>query len=295
MKTILVPTDFSEHALHALKVAAHIAKKINAKIVLAHVHIFPSSEYAIDVSYQKYFNQIIVQAEEKLNNLAEMDFLKGIELSKHFASNTPTWKLVCGDLFKDVDLIVLGSHGKGGFNQSFLGSSTEKIIRMASSPVLTIKELPAEFSINSMVFASNFYDESYPAFKSIKFFADLYQSHIYLLKIITPKDFESTPVSESLLNSFAEEFKLKDYSINIYNAHNIETGIIDFSDEKDTDLIAIETHGRTGFAHLINGSLAEGIARHEPKPVLSIKIPSSSKSASKPMAHRTDYENYGDG
>ncbi len=72
-------------------------------------------------------------------------------------------------------------------------------------------------------------------------------------------------------------------------------GFIDFSDEKNTDLIAIETHGRTGFAHLINGSLAEGIAKHEPKPVLSIKIPSSSKSASKPMAHRTDYENFGDG
>jgi hypothetical protein len=41
----------------------------------------------------------------------------------------------------------------------------------------------------------------------------------------------------------------------------------------DADLIIISTHGRTGFAHLINGSLAENIAIHEPKPVLSIKIP----------------------
>ena len=295
MKTILVPTDFSEHALHALKVAAHVAKKINAKIVLAHVNVFPSSEYAVSFYYQEYVKQTTAEAEKKLNVLAEMEILKGVELSKHFATNIPMWKLVCDDLSKNADLIVMGSHGEGGFNQSFLGSNTEKIIRMANAPVLTIKDQPAEFNINSMVFASNFHEESYPAFKRIKFFADLYQSHIYLLKIITPKYFESTPVSERLLNSFAQRFKLKDFSINIYNAHNIETGIIDFSDEKDTDLIAIETHGRTGFAHLINGSLAEGIARHEPKPVLSIKIPSSSESASKPMDHRTDYENYGDG
>ncbi|MEA3438448.1 MAG: universal stress protein, partial [Thermodesulfobacteriota bacterium] len=85
MKTILVPTDFSEHALNALKVAAQVAKKINAKIVLAHVNVFPTSEYAIDVSYQKYYRQNIAEAEKKLNDLAELDFLKGIELSKHFA------------------------------------------------------------------------------------------------------------------------------------------------------------------------------------------------------------------
>ncbi len=284
MKTILVPTDFSEHALNALKVAAQVAKKIKAEIVLAHVYLFPSSEYAIDVSYQKYYNEIIVEAKEKLNALTKMDFLKGIEIKEHYASNTPMWKLVCDDLFKDVDLIVLGSHGKSGFNQAFLGSNTEKIIRMASVPVLTIKDRPTEFKVNSIVFASNFHDESYPAFEKIKFFADLYEAHIYLLKIITPKYFEPTAVSEGLLNRFAKEFKLKDYSVNIYNAKNIETGIIDFGNEKDTDLIAIETHGRTGFAHLINGSLAEGIARHLPKPVLSIKIQPGSKRAAKPKA-----------
>jgi len=293
MKTILVPTDFSGPALNALKVAAQVARKIYAKIVLAHVNVLPASEFAANFYYQEYYNQIVTQAEEKLDVLAEMEFLKGIKLIKHFAANMPMWQLVCDDLFMDVDLIVMGSHGEGGFNQAFLGSNTEKIIRMANAPVLTIKDRPKEFYIKSMVFASNFYDESYPAFKKIKLLADLYKSHIDLLKIITPKDFESTPESERLLNSFAKKFMLKDYSINIYNARSIETGIIDFSDEKDTDLIAIETHGRTGFAHLINGSLAEGIAKHEPKPVLSIKIPSSSNTASKPTAHRTDYESYG--
>ena len=106
---------------------------------------FPSAEFADNIYYHEYYNQIITQAEKKLNTLAEMEILKGIELSKHFVTDMPMWELVCDDIFKDADLIVMGSHGKGGFNQAFLGSNTEKVIRMANVPVLTIKDQPIEF------------------------------------------------------------------------------------------------------------------------------------------------------
>lgn len=187
----------------------------------------------------------------------------------------------------------MGSHGTSGFSKVFIGSNTEKIVRLADSPVLTIKNEFDDFVINNMVFASNFYEESYPVFEKIKFFADIYRSHIYLLKLITPKEFEPIPVSQKLVNSFIKKFDLKNYSVNIYNSSSIETGIIDFSDEINAYLIAIEIHGRTGFAHLISGNLAEDIVKHEAKPVLSIKIPALSPSASKFMGYRNDYENWG--
>jgi nucleotide-binding universal stress UspA family protein len=125
------------------------------------------------------------------------------------------WKIVNDKRFKNVDLIVIGSHGTSGFNEVFIGSNTEKVIRLADSPVLTVK---------------------------------------------------------NELEDFVKKFKLSNYTINIYNSRNIEKGITDFSDEVNADLIAIETHGRTGIAHLINGSLAEDVANHIDCPVLSIKI-----------------------
>lgn len=125
------------------------------------------------------------------------------------------WKIVNDKRFKNVDLIVIGSHGTSGFNEVFIGSNTEKVIRLADSPVLTVK---------------------------------------------------------NELEDFVKKFKLSNYTINIYNSRNIEKGITDFSDEVNADLIAIETHGRTGIAHLINGSLAEDVANHIDFPVLSIKI-----------------------
>lgn len=274
MKTILVPTDFSEHALFALKVAANIAKKINAEINLVHVYNLPSSGVEQYQYYiEKYKEEMTANANEQLKKLVDLEFLKGISIKRSIVSDKLMWEAINDEQFKNVDLIVMGAGGASGYNNLFIGSNTEKIVRLADAPVLTIKNEIEDFTIKKMVFASNFFDESYPVFEKIKFFANLYNAHIDLLKVITPKHFESTPQSKKLVEKFVEKFNLRNYSINIYNAHNIESGIIDFSNEMGADLIAIETHGRTGFAHLINGSLAENIVKHEVKPVLSIKIP----------------------
>jgi len=293
MKTILVPTDFSDHALYALKVAASIAKKINAEIKLVHVYNVPSLEFADIYSYKEYDDQIKAQAEEKLNTLADMDILKGIEVSKQSVTNILMRELATDEKYKYVDLIIMGSHGKSGLSKIFIGSNTEKIVRLAESPVLTIKNEDADFNIKKMVFASDFYDESYTVFEKIKFFADLYETHLDLLKVITPKDFEPTPVSRKLMEDFAEKFKLKDYAINIFNATSIEKGITDFSDETNAGLIAIETHGRTGIAHLINGSLAEDVANHIDRPVLSIKMEEKPRDVSKLSDYSKNYKNWG--
>ena len=196
-------------------------------------------------------------------------------------------------LDNNIDLIVMGSHGTSGFSEIFIGSNTEKIVRLADSPVLTIKNEIEDFVVKKMVFASNFFEESYTVFEKIKFFADLYETHLDLLKVITPKDFEPTPISKKLMKNFVEKFELSNYSINIYNAFNIEKGITDFSDETNADLIAIETHGRTGIAHLINGSLAEDVANHIDRPVLSIKMEEMPRFASKKSGHPKNFKNWG--
>ncbi len=294
MKTILVPTDFSDHALYALKVAASIAKKINAAIKLVHVYNLPSYVFTEDIYYAEENNKIIkAQAEKKLNALIEMDFLKEIVITQHFELNMPMWKLAIDKKYKDADLIVMGSHGNSGLSKIFIGSNTEKIVRLAKSPVLTIKNEHEDFKVKKMIFTSDYYGESYTVFEKIKFFADIYEAHIHLLKVITPIEFEPTPISKKLMEDFVEHFKLTDYSINIYNATSIEKGITDFSDEINADLIAIETHGRTGIAHLINGSLAEDVANHIDRPVLSIKMDEEPKDTSNLSSYPKDYRNWG--
>lgn len=272
MKTILVPTDFSDHAYYALKTAASIAKKINAEIMIVHLCSLSSSDFAESYYYKEYFELHKTQIELNLDKLLKLDFLAELNVSRHFVLDKTMQTLVSDKKFKNVDLIVIGSHGKSGFNKVLIGSNTEKIIRMADAPVLTIKKETEHFVIRKMVFASNFYKEAYPVFEKIKFFADLYKADIELLKVITPKDFEPTPISKKLIEDFAKEFQLTDATHNIYNASSIEKGITDFCNEKKADLISLTTHGRTGLAHLIHGSLAEHVAQHGEHSVLSVKI-----------------------
>ncbi len=286
MKTILVPTDFSEHALYALKVAAIIARKTNAKINLVHNYPMPEEEFNNAYFYEDMIKEIKAAKNNQLKDLVLQDFLKDIRVKKHILFNTKMWRMVSDKEFKNADLIVIGSHGTGGLNEFFIGSNTEKVVRLANSPVLTIKNEYPDFNIQEMIFASDFFGESYKAFEKIKFFADLYEAHINLLKVITPKDFEPSHVSRKLMENFAKKFKLTDATINICNATSVEKGITDFSNTINADLIAIETHGRTGFAHLINGSLAEDVANHIDRPVLSIKMEKKLREASNLSSYR---------
>lgn len=272
MKTILVPTDFSSYAFYALKTAASIAHKLKANIQLVHVCQLYSSNFDENCYYREYWNQYNKQIEKDFEKLLSQDFLKGLKVEKHFVVKTPMRKLFSTDKFRDVDLIVIGSHGESGISKLLIGSNTEKIIRVADAPVLTVKKEIEDFHINNMVFASDFNEESYAAFEKIKFFADVYHAHIHLLKVVSPRNFEATPESKKLIEEFIQKFQLTEVSFNIYNATNIEKGIIDFASEIKADIIALATHGKTGLAHLIQGSHAEYVAQHEDRPVLSVKI-----------------------
>lgn len=273
MKTILVPTDFSDHAQYALKVAASIAKIIKARIRIIHASNIPSIGVKESAYYENFNKELKIKAETELEKLTKLDFLANVRIEKYLITDRLIYQLVKNEKFRNAELIVIGSHGRSGFNRLLIGSNTEKIIRMADSPVLTIKNDINDFKLGKVVFASDFTKGSIAVYHRIKFMVTSYKPQLFLLKVITPSDFESTPDSYRRMNSFKEKYSLKKCSINIYNHNNVEQGIIEFCQQIGADLVVIPTHGRTGFSHLINGSLAENIAVHEPKPVLSVKIP----------------------
>ncbi len=65
---------------------------------------------------------------------------------------------------------------------------------------------------------------------------------------------------------------MKNYTINVYNDLGEEEGIIYFADSINADLIAMATHGRTGFAHVMAGSIAEDVVGHSKRPVLTFVV-----------------------
>lgn len=274
MKRILVPTDFSKHAEHALKVAAQIAKKNNAEIYLLHMLDLPhegsdaqSEGHAIpEIMFFKK------RAEEKLDEVSNAGYLAGIEISQIIKLESTFTGIIDISKKNEIDLIVMGSHGANGFKEMIIGSNTEKVVRTSEIPVLVIKKEIEDFNVNKFVFASDFSDEVSKTFEKAVSFANKFGSHLHLVSINTPNNFKSTAVAEKIMSDFVSKFQINSYSTHLYNDVNIEKGILNFANSIDADLIGMSTHGRRGLAHFFNGSISEDLVNHSVRPVVTFKI-----------------------
>jgi hypothetical protein len=167
----------------------------------------------------------------------------------------------------------MGSHGSGGFQEMFIGSNTEKVVRFSDVPVLVIKNKTDNFKADNFVFASDFSQEIKKPFKQLLEIAGLFNSKLNLVMINTPSSFKPTHIAEKIMNDFIKEFNYPNYSLHIYNDVNVEKGILNFANSVQADLIGMCTHGRrTGFAHFFNGSVSEDLVNHAIRPVITFKI-----------------------
>lgn len=274
MKRILVPTDFSKHAEYALKVAAQIAKKNNGEIFLLHMLELPTSgNDALSSSHDMpeliFFKNAAVQ---KLDDIMNAPYLDGINVSKIIQFEMAFDGIIKNGEAHDVDLIVMGSHGANGFQEMFIGSNTEKVVRNSNVPVLVIKHEDESFSADHFVFASDFSDEIKKPFEKVINFANKFNSHVHLVNINTPNNFKSTRVAQKTMDEFMASFDFKNFSTHIYNDINVEKGILHFAKSINADLIGMSTHGRKGLSHFFNGSISEDLVNHAKRPVITFKI-----------------------
>lgn len=274
MKRILVPVDFSEYSVEALKVAAQIARKNNYEIIVLHLLELPHHG-GDDFGNGSSIPEIIFfknKAVERLEDLLDAEFLDGIEVFESIEFKKVDQGVIDVSIKSDVDLIVMGSHGTSGFNEMIVGSNTEKVVRSSKIPVLVIKNGVKEFDPTNFVFASDFSSESQKAFQQMLDFAKIFNSKLFLVTISTPASFKTTARTEKNMADFIANFEVDNYSTHIYNDTSIEKGIINFSNSLQADLIGICTHGRTGLAHFYSGSIGEDLVNHSMKPVITFKI-----------------------
>jgi len=264
IKTILVPYDFSDCATDALRVAAKIARLTGAMIDVVHLY-----EQMTDFHTEN--QRLRDEIEAKLERVPDLPFLQGVELKKFMLRQLSLNEIFKNERLLTADLIVMGSHGATGF-RGLVGSNTQRIVRQAPMPVLVIKHHVADFEVRDMVFASNFSDLDVEKFEAFLPLLQLFDPKVHLLKVNTPRSFERSEDSHKAIDRFLQRHELKKFTATIYNDLSIEEGILNFTKGIDADMIAMATHGRTGFFHVVNGSLTEDIVNHTTFPVLSVRL-----------------------
>jgi len=286
MKKILVPTDFSEQAVNAMEFACQIARKSGASILVLHmVDLSGFIDYsAIGNSYsmlgttagigfdEKVLKSLTENAEEKMKDFLQkfdhypIDIDNKIEFGNAF-------QFIVGEIKESMfNLVVIGSKGSSGVEEFLVGSNTEKVVRHAKCPVITVKSKVDLDSIKDIVYASKFTHDETHVMEELKKIIAGTGATLHLVRVVTPNAFETTRNIKSMIKGYVEKHKLDKYTINIYNDVVEEDGIIYFARDIDADMIALSTHGRTGLMHLLSGSIAEDVVNHARRPVWTFKM-----------------------
>ena len=149
LKTILVPFDFTECAIHGLNYAHEVAQRYNATLTLLNV-----VDGAVIKRISAYAKEPVEKVSERMTNQVKQMFRKFLKdwpnkdmvTSTLVSTGSPFHEIAIKAREIDADMVIMGgygSHGKGQLDEIFFGSTVEKVVRLLPCPVLCI---PVEWS-----------------------------------------------------------------------------------------------------------------------------------------------------
>ncbi len=148
LQRILVPTDFSDSARHAFAYGLSFASEYGAELLLLHVVEQVPMGYASELfpaPMAEVFQQVSGYARTELARLKAEVADKGVAVRERLAQGKPSAEIVRVAREETVDMIVLGTHGRGMLDKALFGSTTERVVRKAPCPVLTCHLAEHEF------------------------------------------------------------------------------------------------------------------------------------------------------
>jgi len=143
IKKILVPIDFSDYSKKALQYTVKLAKSFNAELFL--VYVIEPMVYPADLSMgQMVIPQSEVNLSEKANTeleeLATNEIGDSLKYNIFIKTGKPFMEIIETATEVDADLIIIATHGHTGVEHLLFGSTSEKVVRKAPCPVLTLRE-----------------------------------------------------------------------------------------------------------------------------------------------------------
>ena len=273
MKTILVPTDYSDTANNALQYAIELAKLSNAKIILIHAYQVPLPTGDIPVlmvTPEELEKENIVRI-QKLEKKFAKQLLGKIKIEHVVNAGFVTDEILTVAKEKKVDLIVMGVTGAGKVAETLLGSNTTALINKTQIPILVIPNNARYKKITKFVLAYDYEGEiDEKVMKKIKIFVQLFKAKILVLDVVNPI---AVHTSETSTERIAIENELSGIKHTLYfpEADDIEHEINSFVATYKADWLIMMPHKNTFFANLFHKRNTKKMAFHTHIPLLSLR------------------------
>lgn len=285
LKSILCPVDFFPASEHALRYSMALAENYESRLTILHVvsPVMPSSyEFTVDTG-----DLVAAFKEHALEKVAEMKSEAGrrqISVKTFVRVGDVEETLRNAVVETKADLVVMGTHGRHGFERWFLGSVTERFLRRSMVPVLSMSEAAAESpvppNVGRVLVTTDFTEGTADAMNFAFAIAQEAPAHVTLLHVVEqpPERARSSEEIAGILREHLDSMvppQVRDWCT-VEAEVRIGTPyqrILAMAEEDNADLIVMNIHGKGLFDRAVMGSTAERVIRGAPCPVLAIPAP----------------------
>jgi len=299
IRSIVVPTDFSALAEAAAARAATLARLDGAAVHVVHALASPLLVNPYEVSAPtNLWEDLRRAAQQKLEQTRKTIEAKGVATVTTQASESQDAVAAIAEAVHAhaADLVVMGTHGRGGLAHAFLGSVTERALRTLDRPILAVKEdaETAAKPIARIVLAVDFSPHSDRAVEVMAGLAARLSASVDVIHAFDfPPDYNpylsdvgleleqkiEADVSERL-ERIRERLEKRQIRVNTHFRRGHPDAVIaDVAREIGCQLIVMGTRGRSGLSHVLLGSVAERTLRAAPCSVLCVKAAEARASA----------------
>jgi nucleotide-binding universal stress UspA family protein len=141
---ILIPLDFSPYAEHALDYAVTLAQRLQARVTLLHVIQIPAVVHVKGGIWPSstFLHDLEAQVTRNMEVYLTWVTVAGLEGEYVIVQGIPFQEIIETTKARQVDIIVMGTHGRTGLSHALLGSVAERVVRLAPCPVLVARQPP---------------------------------------------------------------------------------------------------------------------------------------------------------
>jgi nucleotide-binding universal stress UspA family protein len=281
---ILFPTDGSDCAEHARRHALYLADHFDADL-----HVIRVEERDVELA-----DVVEVDENDLLADLHGMIRGESPLAESRVRERTIAYPSAAGGILTygvehDVDLVVLGTHGKRGVRRLMLGSVAEEVVRKATCPVVTVGRgamSPEDMDGGTMLVPVDLSEHQDRLLAHVRELAPIYDMDVTVFHVL---EMAGVPDAYGVYSSLPDPGKLGDrvrtsideeveslrtsgidVTVAVKSGHPADQ-ILTYADEIEASFIAIATHGRTGLERMLMGSVAEKVIRRAPCPVCTVK------------------------
>lgn len=271
---ILVPLDGSARAERVLSQAARLLRREESELILARAVYTPPSLARIDTAILDVEHQR--EAHDYLRKVVERLSVQGIRARAEVVEGPAAEAILDAVRRENASLVVLSTHGRGGLSRWIMGSVAERVIRESEVPALLLRSfrpdargdsVPAgdgQVPIRRILVPLDGSELGRAALPAAHGFAKLSDAEILLLHVGHGE--------AANLEGFAEDLRRTGIRASIRRVEGDPAGrILEEAEAENVDLIALATHGRSGFARWRIGGVVERVLRSSTVPLLVVR------------------------